>query len=149
MIVLARAAVALALVMSLQACSSRCGRVAPEVPVAPESTAPSAPTAPESTAPTAPTAPEPSATVGTLPLGAACGAGLGACDGEGYCEFPAEAPCGDGGVVGRCVERPRGCFKDCPGVCGCDGLRHCNACATESRGISVRHAGACGEEEGR
>ena len=141
MIVLARAVVAFIAISSIvSGCSSRCARVTPE-PTAPE---PSPPTAPE---PTLSPAPEPIAPVEPgQPLGARCGGAFGACDGAGVCEFPADAPCGAGGVAGTCVERPRGCFKDCPGVCGCDGVRHCNACATESRGISVRHAGACMEE---
>ena len=88
----------------------------------------------------------PDAPVGTLPLGAPCGPDLGACDGAGYCAFPPESACGAGAVPGICEARPRGCFKDCPGVCGCDGVRYCNTCAAQGRGFSVRYAGNCGSE---
>lgn len=112
--------------LSLAACCPK-GQVAtPETPVA---VAPEPVVAPE--------------VVGTIALGAACGPGVGDCDAAGYCAFPEANACGDGGVVGVCTARPRGCFKDCPGVCGCDGARYCNACVAQGRGLSVRHAGAC------
>lgn len=80
----------------------------------------------------------------TIALGGACGPALGECAEDGYCAFAADDACGVAGA-GVCTARPHGCFKDCPGVCGCDGVRHCNACVAQERGVSVRHAGACQE----
>jgi|GEM_PF-2060896 len=113
--------------LALPACCPKGQVVAPEAPVA--------------------MMPEPAiAPIGTIALGAACGPGVGDCDAEGYCAFGEDNACGDGGAVGVCTARPRGCFKDCPGVCGCDGARYCNACVAQGRGLSMRHAGACLEE---
>jgi len=123
---------------ALAACASQCRRHA----ATPEDTS--------TTTPTDPAAdpiiePELGPETGTIPLGQACGPGLGACDAAGYCAFPASNLCGDGGVAGVCEARARGCQKDCKGVCGCDGKRYCNACSAENRGISVRNAGRCAE----
>lgn len=85
------------------------------------------------------------AEVGDVPLGGACGPGFGRCDGETFCRFPDESPCGDGGVAGVCEARPRACTRDCPGVCGCEGQRFCNVCVAHARGFSTRHAGRCAE----
>lgn len=84
-----------------------------------------------------------SATGGGVALGGACGATEGACGDDGYCLFPADAPCGDGGVAGVCTARPRGCKRDCPAVCGCEGEFYCNACVAHAQGRAVRHAGRC------
>jgi len=85
------------------------------------------------------------AEVGTVALGGACGAGVGACDAKGFCRYGAEDVCGDAGGAGVCEAKPTACKRDCPGVCGCDGQRFCNACVAEARGFAVRHAGACAE----
>lgn len=82
---------------------------------------------------------------GDLAVGAPCGPGLGICDADSVCRFPAEAVCGDGGVAGVCVARPTGCRRDCPRVCSCDGFQFCNVCVAESRGFSIRHKGGCKE----
>jgi hypothetical protein len=85
------------------------------------------------------------APVGTVAVGGACGAGIGACDAMGVCRYAAEDVCGDGGGAGVCEAKPTACKRDCPGVCGCDGQRFCNACVAQARGFTVRHVGACAE----
>ncbi|MBL8787121.1 MAG: hypothetical protein JNJ59_19610 [Deltaproteobacteria bacterium] len=133
--------------LALTSCASHCRKSEAAAGQADTITAPTDP----SPAPTDPrpvptddiVEPEPTAETGTVPLGQACGPGVGACDAAGYCVFPAANVCGDGGVVGVCEARTRGCQKDCKGVCGCDGKRYCNACSAQNRGVSVRHAGRC------
>ena len=49
------------------------------------------------------------------------------------------------GGMGRCEPRPAACSGDCPGVCGCDSNRYCNACDAARSGVSVRHDGPCPE----
>jgi hypothetical protein len=87
----------------------------------------------------------PIATIGAQPVGSPCGGEHGACDATGFCRYPAEDICGDGGSAGVCEARPRGCKRDCPGVCGCNGHRFCNTCVARARGFSVRHGGPCME----
>jgi hypothetical protein len=115
---------------------------------APEPVDTSTNVAPETTTVETPdtTTPNVDAPVGTLAVGAPCGPGLGDCDATSFCRFPADAPCGDGGVAGVCEARPVGCHRDCPGVCGCDGQRFCNSCVAEARGFSIRHKGSCQKE---
>jgi hypothetical protein len=86
------------------------------------------------------------APVGVIAVGAPCGAGLGDCDATAFCRFPSGSPCGEDGVTGVCELRPVGCRRDCPGVCGCNGARFCNACVAESRGFSVRDDDTCKEK---
>ena len=117
---------ALVFALSIGACCPTPSIVAPEAPTAPEPGEPG----------------EPGVVAGSIALGGACGPSVGDCDAEGYCAFADDNACGVSGV-GVCTARPRGCFKDCPGVCGCDGVRYCNACVAQGRGLSVRHAGAC------
>jgi len=124
---------------ALASCASHCRRQAEASKPEDTSTAQSDPNADPIVEP------EPTAETGTIPLGQACGPGIGACDAAGYCAFPPANVCGDGGVAGVCEARARGCQKDCKGVCGCDGKRYCNACSAENRGISVRNAGRCAE----
>ncbi len=86
------------------------------------------------------------APVGVIAVGAPCGAGLGDCDATAFCRFPSGSPCGEDGVTGVCELRPVGCRRDCPGVCGCNGVRFCNICVAESRGFSVRGDETCKEK---
>lgn len=60
--------------------------------------------------------------------------------GEGeYCEMP-DGTCGGG----ACKPGPMGgCPRDCPGVCGCDGVEYCNACNARSAGTDVALDGRC------
>ncbi len=125
---------------ALVACAGACPRgdraVTPEAPVVTATeVVPADASLPEASLP--------EASAGTIPLGAPCGPNVGSCDAAGYCAFPADAACGDRAVAGVCTARTRGCFKDCPGVCGCDGVRYCNTCVAQGRGHSVRHAGSC------
>ncbi len=111
----------LALALALAACSAAASAPAPAPP-------PAAP------------AQDPASQPG-VPLGGACGASFGECDAAGYCAHVDDA-CG-AQVAGVCTQRPRGCKRDCPGVCGCDGRFYCNACVARARGVAVRHAGRC------
>lgn len=86
---------------------------------------------------------EVAASGGGAALGDACGPAHGACGDDGYCLFPADAACGEGGAAGVCTARPRGCKRDCPAVCGCEGEFYCNACVAHAQGRAVRHAGRC------
>jgi len=81
-----------------------------------------------------------------VPLGEPCGPGLGRCGEDGFCAFPSDDACGELGSQGTCTERPRGCKRDCPRVCGCDGRTYCNTCSARAQGAAVRHHGACVEE---
>lgn len=73
-----------------------------------------------------------------------CGgfAGL-TCTPDEYCDYPEEAMCGAADGQGVCRPRPTTCTDDCPGVCGCDGITHCNPCSANAAGASVLHDGAC------
>lgn len=68
----------------------------------------------------------------------ACGGIAGTpCDATSYCDFPADAVCGNGDMNGLCLPRPEGCTEDCPGVCGCDGQFYCNECIAAQAGVDV------------
>ena len=60
-----------------------------------------------------------------------------------FCRYPEQMACGQGDITGVCLPRPATCSKDCPGVCGCDGKRHCNACEANRAGTDVGPAGTC------
>ena len=53
---------------------------------------------------------------------------------------PEEGSCGG---AGTCLPRPSECEESCPGVCGCDGVRYCNACVAEQAGQGVDPAASC------
>ncbi len=55
-----------------------------------------------------------------------------------YCEMPGGA-CG----TGTCKPRPTGCPRDCPRVCGCDGIEYCNACLAHAGGTDVATGVTC------
>lgn len=74
------------------------------------------------------------------------GRGGAACGGDEYCDF--DSGCGFDDRGGTCKSRPEGCARDCPGVCGCDGITYCNACNAASAGVDVLHEGACDTAEG-
>ena len=60
-----------------------------------------------------------------------------------FCDYPDQMACGAGDATGVCTPRPDSCSKDCPGVCGCDGKRYCNACEANRAGIDVQPMGTC------
>jgi hypothetical protein len=64
-----------------------------------------------------------------------------------FCDYPEQMACGAGDATGICTPRPTACSKDCPGVCGCDGKSHCNACEANRAGTDVQPMGACPEVE--
>lgn len=47
------------------------------------------------------------------------------------------------GGPGACQLLPDACTADCPGVCGCDGTTHCNACDAAALGVDVAYDGPC------
>jgi hypothetical protein len=80
--------------------------------------------------------------------GASCGTrGAAPCAPELFCMFPESARCGEADAPGTCQPRPEICTRDYTPVCGCDGRTHGNRCAASAAGVSVRHAGACAEDE--
>jgi len=65
----------------------------------------------------------------------ACGGKAGIpCASDEWCDY-AEGNCGAWDNMGICMKKPSGCPEDCPGVCGCDGLFHCNACNAHESGV--------------
>jgi len=74
--------------------------------------------------------------------GRVCGglAGL-TCDADEWCDY--DDNCGDGDMQGVCTPKPGACTKDCPGVCGCNGMRYCNACEAQQAGIDVSPTVSC------
>ena len=64
-----------------------------------------------------------------------------------FCDYPEQMACGIGDATGICTPRPAACSKDCPGVCGCDGKSHCNACEANRAGTDVQPMGTCPEVE--
>jgi hypothetical protein len=74
----------------------------------------------------------------------ACGSrGLGNCDDDSFCSFPAGANCGRADAPGVCVRRPELCPQIFQPVCGCDGQTYGNRCTANSARVSVEHDGAC------
>jgi hypothetical protein len=71
-----------------------------------------------------------------------CGgiAGL-TCNESEWCDYADH--CGAGDMQGVCTPKPGACTKDCPGVCGCDGNRYCNACLAQQQGIDVSPTASC------
>lgn len=65
--------------------------------------------------------------------GKLCGDGQPPCPPSEFCDFPGES-CGP---QGTCTTKPEGCYDDCPGVCGCDGVGYCNACTAQISGVDV------------
>lgn len=78
-----------------------------------------------------------------------CGGLLGlTCPAHLYCAYAPEAQCGAGDQTGVCAPRPEACDQQYDPVCGCDGQTYGNACSAASEGVSVVHAGACGDGGG-
>jgi hypothetical protein len=72
-----------------------------------------------------------------------CGGFVGdTCAANEWCNFP-DTLCGAADGTGLCELRPGDCDLDCPGVCGCDGNSHCNACIASGRGVDVAAEGNC------
>jgi hypothetical protein len=73
-----------------------------------------------------------------------CGSrGLGSCDDDSFCSFPAGADCGRADAPGVCVRRPEICLQIFQPVCGCDGETYSNTCTANSARVSVEHDGEC------
>lgn len=70
--------------------------------------------------------------VAAKPCGGIAGA---ACAADEWCDLP--EGCGFPDAMGVCKKRPQGCPEDCPGVCGCDGKFHCNACSANALGVDT------------
>jgi len=65
------------------------------------------------------------------------------CQSDQYCDYPDYPPCGQYDWTGLCRPRPSACTKDCPGVCGCDQKRYCNACEANASGTDVDMTNGC------
>lgn len=65
----------------------------------------------------------------------ACGGIIGTiCASPEWCDYPDASACGVSDERGVCRARPASCGSDCPGVCGCDGKKYCNACLAHAAG---------------
>jgi hypothetical protein len=74
-----------------------------------------------------------------------CGGKQGhACAVDQWCRYEPPGTCGSGDETGVCEPRPQGCPADCPGVCGCDGLFHCNECEAHAAGFDTSGGAQCG-----
>ena len=62
-----------------------------------------------------------------------------------YCDYGGKSACGAGDMTGVCMPRPDACSKDCPIVCGCNGLPYCNACEAHRAGTDVNSGVSCGD----
>jgi hypothetical protein len=83
--------------------------------------------------------------------GKTCGGHTDAkCGPEEWCDYPPGAMCGAFDMPGVCRPRPDGCDDDCPGVCGCDGVFHCNECQAHASGFDITSETYCmdGGDEG-
>ena len=60
------------------------------------------------------------------------------CPGGMYCVYS-----GTCGGMGTCMPISDFCPEDCPGVCGCDGDRYCNACLASRARVDVDPDGSC------
>jgi hypothetical protein len=81
---------------------------------------------------------------GSCGTGAVCG-GLGnlPCGAGDFCDFPAEAICGNADGTGTCAPKPEACDAIFDPVCGCNGMTYSSACVANMAGISVAATGAC------
>ncbi len=69
------------------------------------------------------------------------GRGSEECPGDMFCDLGPS--CGAADEGGVCRPRPDGCFEDCPGVCGCDGVSYCNECLANAAGVTVSEVALC------
>ncbi|HEY6556818.1 MAG TPA: hypothetical protein VI072_06080 [Polyangiaceae bacterium] len=77
-----------------------------------------------------------------------CGGPLGLeCGPRQFCRSLGDNRCPTEGHWGVCAPRPDLCTKEFKPFCGCDGKTYPNACRASAGGISVRHAGACKDEQ--
>jgi hypothetical protein len=84
---------------------------------------------------------------GPCTAGEPCGGDVGdTCLGTDVCIYPV-GTCGDGDVIGECVQVSPICPLFFFPVCGCDGVTYGNACHATQQGVSVLHIGACDESE--
>jgi len=58
-----------------------------------------------------------------------------------FCDYEDKSVCGMGDITGVCTPRPDNCTKDCPGVCGCNGMFYCNACEAQRAGTDALPTG--------
>lgn len=88
----------------------------------------------------------------SLPADAACAttpklcnkSGSKECGANEYCHFE-EGTCWADDLFGKCLPRPTSCnvYDVCPGACGCDGKRYCDACAAAAVGVDVASKEIC------
>ena len=73
----------------------------------------------------------------------ACGSGNDDCGANSFCKLPPGA-CDDSETQGVCMEKPVSCPAVLDPVCGCNGVTYTNPCEASAAGVSIRHAGTCG-----
>jgi hypothetical protein len=74
-----------------------------------------------------------------------CGGKQGfVCDPGEWCQADQPGSCTNYDGAGTCQPIPGGtCPPDCPGVCGCNGLFYCSACAAHQAGADVSSSLSC------
>lgn len=74
-----------------------------------------------------------------------CGGQQGlACAADARCEHAPAGSCGSKGEQGSCTPKPtEDCPLECAEVCGCDGIRYCNACYAHAAGVDVSSDNTC------
>lgn len=60
-----------------------------------------------------------------------------------YCDYAADAACGETGAKGTCKAKPQDCPSVEKPVCGCDNKTYSNECKAHAAGVSVMRDGAC------
>ena len=81
-------------------------------------------------------------------IGELCGSrGLDLCPANTFCDYPLRAMCGATDMPGTCQPIGSGvCPDNYDPICGCDGQTYGNQCLARAEGVSVRQAGACGQQ---
>jgi hypothetical protein len=60
-----------------------------------------------------------------------------------FCDYGADAECGEGDMTGTCMPRPATCAAGGPGVCGCNGMLYTNECEAHRAGTDDHPNGTC------
>ena len=74
-----------------------------------------------------------------------CGSEI--CAADEHCNFFLDN-CGNGNIIGGCVEKPTTCTDTVAPVCGCDGQLHTNRCQASALGVDLDAEGNCPLEPG-
>jgi len=69
------------------------------------------------------------------------------CAKDEYCNTEPDKDCGATDKGGLCEDKPEVCTDIYKPVCGCDNHTYSSDCNAHSRGVSMKHAGACTADE--